>query len=120
MGFITALDHVQVAMPTGGEDLARDFYSGVLGLAEIPKPEVLAMRGGVWFQCGSAELHLGADPTFKAAQKAHPALVVNDFAGLLAHLDAHNISAKTEDTVNGRLRANITDPFGNRIELIAP
>lgn len=42
MGHITGIDHVQVAMPVGAEDLARSFYTGVLGLPEIEKPAVLA------------------------------------------------------------------------------
>ncbi len=119
MGFITAIDHVQVAMPVGAEDIARQFYGVLLGLPEIPKPAVLAMRGGVWFQCGAVQLHLGADPDFQAARKAHPALVANDFPALLAHLDAGGVAAAQEETVGGRLRATIADPFGNRVELIA-
>jgi catechol 2,3-dioxygenase-like lactoylglutathione lyase family enzyme len=81
---ITGIDHVQVAMPVGAEEQARAFYAGVLGLPEIPKPVHLALRGGVWFQCGAAELHLGADAAFQAAKKAHPALAVDDMVALLA------------------------------------
>lgn len=44
-----ALDHVQVAIPAGGEDRARAFYGGLLGLKEIPKPAALSARGGVWY-----------------------------------------------------------------------
>lgn len=117
---ITGIDHVQLAMPVGAEDLARGFYSGVLGLAEIEKPAVLAVRGGVWFQCGGAQLHLGADPEFQAAKKAHPALVVRDFAAFRAVLAEKGVVLKPEDEVNGRERATIADPFGNRVELIAP
>jgi hypothetical protein len=119
MGFITAIDHVQVAMPVGAEAIARQFYGGVLGLAEIPKPAVLALRGGVWFQCGAVQLHLGADPDFQAARKAHPAFTTSDLAGLTAALEQAGVAVTPEDTVNGRLRATVTDPFGNRVELIA-
>ena len=119
MAFITGIDHVQVAMPVGAEDIARRFYSGVLGLAEIPKPAVLAVRGGVWFQCGAAQLHLGADPQFQAAKKAHPALIVHDFSAFAAHLAGLGVALKREDEVGGRPRASIADPFGNRVELIA-
>ena len=119
MAFITGFDHVQLAMPVGAESIARQFYSGVLGMAEIPKPEVLAVRGGVWFACGTAELHLGADPEFQAARKAHPALVVPDFAAFAAHLDSHGIALKQDETVGGRQRGTLADPFGNRVELIA-
>ena len=43
---ITEIDHVQLAMPAGGEDDARAFYCGVLGFVETPKPHELAKRGG--------------------------------------------------------------------------
>jgi catechol 2,3-dioxygenase-like lactoylglutathione lyase family enzyme len=119
MAYITGIDHVQLAMPVGAEDIARQFYSGVLGLAEIPKPAVLAVRGGVWFQCGGAQLHLGADPQFQAARKAHPALVVADFAAFAEHLTGKGVELKSEDDVGGRRRATLADPFGNRVELIA-
>lgn len=119
MPYITGIDHVQLAMPVGAEDIARQFYSEVLGLAEIPKPAVLAVRGGVWFQCGNAQLHLGADPDFQAARKAHPALVVSDFAAFAEHLAAQRVALNSEDDVLGRRRAVLADPFGNRVELIA-
>ena len=119
MAYITGIDHVQLAMPVGAEDIARQFYGGVLGLAEIPKPALLAVRGGVWFQCGAAQLHLGADPQFQAALKAHPALVVADFAAFAEHLASQRVALKREDEVAGRRRATLADPFGNRVELIA-
>lgn len=115
---ITGIDHVQLAMPVGAEELARGFYSGVLGLEEIDKPAVLAVRGGCWFQCGAAQLHLGADPEFHPAKKAHPALLVRDFALLAQALAAKGIDVAPEDMVAGRQRASIVDPFGNRVELI--
>jgi catechol 2,3-dioxygenase-like lactoylglutathione lyase family enzyme len=120
MAHITGIDHVQLAMPVGAEELARQFYNGVLGLPEIPKPAILAVRGGVWFQCGATQLHLGADPDFQAAKKAHPALVVADFPAYRALLESRGLTLKPEETVGGRERANLDDPFGNRIELIAP
>ncbi len=118
MGHLTGIDHVQLAMPVGAEAQARQFYSGVLGLAEIPKPAPLAVRGGVWFQCGGAQLHLGADPEFQAAKKAHPALLVADFAVFSAVLAGHGVPLKAEEVVAGRQRATLFDPFGNRLELI--
>ena len=119
MDHITGIDHVQLAMPVGAEALARQFYSGVLGLAEITKPAQLAVRGGAWFQCGAAQLHLGADTAFQAAKKAHPALIVADFAVFSAILAGHGVTLTTEDMVGGRQRATLFDPFGNRLELIA-
>jgi catechol 2,3-dioxygenase-like lactoylglutathione lyase family enzyme len=118
MSKFAGIDHVQLAMPVGAEDQARAFYTGVLGLAEIPKPAVLAVRGGVWFECGSAQLHLGGEAGFTAAKKAHPALSVRDMPGLLADLAAHAVEIRPEETVGGLQRASIFDSFGNRIELI--
>jgi 4-hydroxyphenylpyruvate dioxygenase-like putative hemolysin len=31
----TAIDHVQLAMPVGGEQAAREFYGSLLGMSEI-------------------------------------------------------------------------------------
>jgi hypothetical protein len=49
---LTAVDHVQLAVPRGSEDLLRAYYVDVLGMTEIPKPPVLAARGGCWFRGG--------------------------------------------------------------------
>lgn len=115
---ITSLDHIQISMPVGGEDAARAFYSGLLGIPEIDKPAVLAVRGGVWFQCGAVQLHLGADSAFAPAKKAHPALCVEGWDAFTARLQAAGVALEPAETVNGRARANLFDPFGNRVELI--
>ncbi len=106
-------------MPVGAEDAARAFYNGVLGLPETPKPaHLFARSGGVWFQCGAQQIHLGGDAQFVPAKKAHPALTVDGFADYLAQLAARGVEVQPDDTVAGRARAVIFDPFGNRIELI--
>jgi hypothetical protein len=52
---ITGIDHVQLAMPAGQEEIAREFYARTLGIPEVPKPPDLAKRGGAWFESsGSA------------------------------------------------------------------
>lgn len=117
---VFALDHVQLAMPAGGEDKARDFYEGVLGLGEVPKPPDLARRGGVWFESGGLNIHLGVDPKFVAATKAHPALIVEGLDALIERLRDCGYAPETADPLEGRRRAFVADPFGNRIELIEP
>lgn len=74
--FVEGLDHVQVAAPRGCEAEARRFFSELLGLTEVEKPERLRARGGVWFQAGAQQLHVGVEEPFVPAQKAHPALRV--------------------------------------------
>ncbi|KRE97869.1 glyoxalase [Frateuria sp. Soil773] len=115
---IRAIDHVQLAMPAGGEPMARQFYVGALGLAELPKPPVLAARGGAWFGRGAVQLHLGVDEDFHAARKAHPGLLVDDLDGLLARLRAQGIAVREDSGLPGYRRAFVADPFGNRIELM--
>jgi hypothetical protein len=51
---ILRVDHVQLAMPAGGEQQARAFYTGLLGIPEVPKPADLAARGGAWFERGES------------------------------------------------------------------
>lgn len=116
---VYGIDHVQLAMPAGGETLARRFYGELLGLTEIPKPPNLATRGGAWFRCGPLQLHLGVESDFRAAKKAHPALLVGDLAGLLRTLTAAGCEVKYDpEPVQGFDRAFTSDPFGNRIELV--
>ena len=118
---VYGIDHVQLAIPGGGETLARRFYGELLGLTEVPKPPNLAARGGAWFQCGSLQLHLGVESEFRPARKAHPALLVRDLANLLETLTAAGCEVKYDsEPVQGCARAFAFDPFGNRIELIEP
>ena len=109
------IDHVQVAIPVGGESVARGFYEGLLGLTEVPKPAALAARGGAWFEAGVTRLHVGAEAEFIAAKKAHPALVIS---GLRTFIESSGIEARWSDEIPGVERCHIDDPFGNRIELI--
>ncbi len=115
---IYALDHVQLAMPPGEEDAARAFYRDVLGLAEAPKPAALAGRGGVWFEAGAARLHLGVEPGFRPARKAHPALLVHNLAELLERCRQAGGRVDDDAPLPGYRRAHVFDPFGNRLELM--
>jgi len=118
MAHILGFDHVQVAMPRGEEDRARSFYGDLLGLAEIPKPEPLAARGGLWFQCGQLQLHLGVEEPFSPARKAHPAFCIRGYKDLLARLATAGYPAAPDTSLPGVERASVSDPFGNRVELI--
>ena len=118
---LIALDHVQLAMPAGREDEARRFYVEVLGLTEVPKPPVLAARGGCWFaMADGAELHLGVEDEFRPARKAHPALVWPALDDLAARLEAagHDVRWAGADEIPGRHRFHTDDPVGNRLEFL--
>lgn len=114
---ITGYDHVQVAIPRGGEDVARGFYAGLLGMKEHPKPPALAVRGGCWFASGSAMLHLGVEEPFAPARKAHPAFLVEDLEALRSLLaDAGHECTDASGEIAGVRRFHTYDPFGNRLE----
>jgi catechol 2,3-dioxygenase-like lactoylglutathione lyase family enzyme len=117
---IRAIDHVQLAMPAGAESEARGFYSGLLGLPELPKPPQLAARGGCWFESDSVKIHLGVDADFRPAKKAHAALLVDDLSDLVARLTAGGIDVVDDEPLEGYERVYIYDPFGNRLELLQP
>ncbi|MBL9119546.1 MAG: glyoxalase [Phycisphaerae bacterium] len=117
---IYAIDHVQLAMPAGEEDRARRFFGCVLGMTEVPKPAALASRGGVWFEAGSVQLHMGVERDFRPARKAHPAFLVDDLDDMLNRVRANGNSVSTDEPpIEGYRRAHIEDVFGNRIELMA-
>ena len=114
------LTHINVSMPGGSEDIARAFYCGQLGLREIPKPEPLRVRGGVWFDAGGLDIHLSVEgQRFASDAQRHFGLECFDVDGLRTRLTAAGV--ETED---GRpapwKRFFVRDPFGNRIEIHEP
>lgn len=109
------IDHVQLAIPVGAEGRARAFYVDVLGLTEVAKPPVMAARGGAWFEAGRTVVHVGADPEFVPARKAHPALLVADLRSFVAD---RGLDVRWSDEIPGTVRCHLDDPFGNRIELV--
>ena len=117
---IIDLDHVQIAMPRGAEDVARQFYGGVLELTEIAKPVNLAARGGLWFTAGARQLHLGVEADFRPARKAHPAFRVDDLEGLRARCLAAGLTPVEDEPLPGFRRFYLADPFGNRLEFLEP
>ncbi|MGC8661669.1 MAG: VOC family protein [Nitrososphaeria archaeon] len=112
------IDHVQLAAPAGTESIARKFFHGVLGMKEIDKPESLKKRGGVWFQCGKNQIHIGIDNDFKPARKAHPAINVKNLDALKDKLISCGIKVKYDEQLPDSKRFYVDDPFGNRLEFI--
>jgi catechol 2,3-dioxygenase-like lactoylglutathione lyase family enzyme len=122
-GVITGLDHVQLAMPAGedAEARAEAFYAGLLGIPRVPKPPALAGRGGCWFERPPVRIHLGVEPDFRPARKAHPALAVAGLEAMLARLKAAGVEVRPGDRGPGLdhlVQAYVDDPFGNRLELL--
>jgi catechol 2,3-dioxygenase-like lactoylglutathione lyase family enzyme len=114
------IEHVQLAMPKGGEDDARKFHMLALGMEEVQKPENLAKRGGCWFQTGAVRAHLGVDADFHPAKKAHPAFIVSNLDTLRQKIVSLGYLCNDDEPLEGFHRTYVFDPSGNRIELMEP
>lgn len=117
---LQTIDHVQLAIPAGGEDTARLFYCGLLGLTETSKPAALAHRGGCWFESAGVKLHLGVETPFTAGKKAHIAFRVDDVGALAKRAKAAGFEVVDDEGLPGHERIYILDPFGNRLEFLKP
>lgn len=116
---ITALDHVQLSLPQGGEQQADGFYVSLLGFEVEQKPPVLDARGGRWYRSGPVRFHLGVEGDFRPARRSHPAFTVDDLDMLVRTLNGSGIDVEWDENIPGVRRCYVADPFGNRLELIA-
>ncbi|MFD7164228.1 VOC family protein [Streptomyces violascens] len=117
---LAAVDHVQLAAPPGSEPQLRTYYADILGMTEIPKPPVLAARGGCWFQYGPVQLHLGIEEDFRPAKKAHPGLRVTSIEAYARRLEERGAKVVRDDSLPGHRRFYSEDPVGNRLEFLEP
>jgi len=115
------LDHVQIAAPPSSEAEARRFFGDLVGMAEIEKPEPLRERGGVWFAVGDRQLHVGVEPEFAPARKAHPAFSVPavELTRLAERLADAGTAVTWDSSLPEQRRFYCQDPWGNRIEFLA-
>ena len=116
MTIAVAIDHVQIAIPAGGEPEGRRYFTDLLGLIEIPKPAVLAVRGGCWFAIGNQQIHLGVNPDFSCAKKAHIALNVDNLDAMRQRLEAAGFVVQYDAAQKSIFFSE--DPFGNRMEFV--
>ena len=112
------LDHVQLAIPPGGEEACRAFWGDLLGLSELTKPPTLAGRGGCWFEASGFQIHLGVEPDFRPALKAHPGFRIHGIEPLAERLLAAGHPVTWSEDVPSQNRFHTADPFGNRLEFL--
>jgi catechol 2,3-dioxygenase-like lactoylglutathione lyase family enzyme len=118
---IRGVHHVQITVGKGQEAAARRFYCDLLGLPEVEKPDALKPRGGFWLQVGDRQVHVGIEEGVdRAATKAHVAYRVDDVEAWRARLVAEGIEIQESVAIPGHARFEFRDPFGNRVEFIAP
>jgi catechol 2,3-dioxygenase-like lactoylglutathione lyase family enzyme len=115
---IQGIDHVQICIPTGEEEKAKAFYGTLLGLKEIEKPDSLKPNGGVWYQTGNLQLHIGTEKMEQEKGKRHVAFRVNDIEAARKLCEENGFAVNVEKPIPGAERFSIHDPFGNRTEFI--
>jgi catechol 2,3-dioxygenase-like lactoylglutathione lyase family enzyme len=121
---IESLHHVAVCVT----DLARakQFYGGVLGLTEIPRPPF--DFGGAWYELGPGQLHLIVHPPTLTMRRTreidvkdgHLAIRVTSYQQTLDHLRRNGIECVARpENLTPWPQIYVTDPDGNVIELNA-
>jgi hypothetical protein len=113
------LDHVQLAIPAGSEDLCRQYYVGVLGMEELEKPLELRSRGCLWLRSGDVQIHMGVEADFRPARKAHPAIAVTDIDAMATTLSGAGYAPEWDSAIPEIRRFYVNDPLGNRLEFLA-
>jgi len=115
------IDHVQVTAPRAREREARHFYTNVLGLRELERTRTIP-TGALSFALNEVtELHVVlVENPFRPPLGDHFAVVVDDLEGTKRRLADHNVCYDPSPVQAGYERIFVQDPFGNRIEFLAP
>lgn len=104
--------------------MAAQFYEGILGLSPIQRPQL--GFDGLWYGLeGGQQIHLmlldnpyaGCEKPAHGGRDNHLAMVVDDFDGIRARLDAAGIAVTLSKS--GRNALFCRDPDGNTIELFS-
>jgi catechol 2,3-dioxygenase-like lactoylglutathione lyase family enzyme len=111
------VDHFHVCVPPERLEEAKDFYTKVLGLELIDRPDQLFSSAGYWLNIGDVQLHIGVEPALPRSIR-HTAMEVADVDAARKHLEANGVEIVEEPAIPGRRRFAFIDPFGNRMELL--
>lgn len=110
-------DHFHVCVSPGKLEEAKAFYSDILGLKQIERPDHLFSTAGYWFDIGDLQMHLGVEPPIGKTIR-HTAMEVADIDAARKWFIARNVEIIEEPEIPGRTRFAFFDPFGNRMELL--
>ncbi len=112
---ISQLDHCSVIITD--VERSRRFYRDILGLQEINKPRTFDFVV-VWFQFGNQHIHLLLKEKADTISPRHFALRVRDVAAARVYFRERGITIQETTPIPGADRFFISDPDGNRIEII--
>src|SRR5262245_49172785 len=112
---VSQIDHCSVLITD--VERSRHFYRDILGLKEINKPRTFDFVA-IWFDLGNMHIHLLLKDKPDAISPRHFALRVADAAAARAYFRERNVPMQETTLIHGADRFFITDPDGNRIEII--
>ena len=112
---VTQIDHVSVII--SDVQRSRRFYRDVLGLKEIAKPRTFDFVV-VWFDLGNQQLHLLLKDLPDTISPRHFALRVKDAKAARAYFQSRGVPTQETTPIPGADRVFISDPDGNRVEII--
>ncbi len=111
------INHFNICIAPERLEEARIFYTNVLGLEPIERPDHVFDTPGYWFNIGDAQIHLGVEKPLPFTGR-HTALEVTDIISAKKHLEANGIEICPQEKIPGWERFAFNDPFGNRMELL--
>lgn len=96
---------------------SRRFYGELLGLKEINRPRTFDFMA-VWYDLGDHHLHLLLKDKPDSISPRHFALRVMDAQKARAYFQERGVETQETTPIPGADRFFISDPDGNRIEII--
>ena len=112
------IHHVPLAMRRGFDGDVRHFYGSALGMAGIERLPALAKGSGAWFRVAGVEIHLAVERDVRPADKAHPAIRVDDVDAIAGRLASFGIGVEWDEAIPDVRLFHVRDPAGNRLEFI--
>lgn len=98
---------------------AGRFYTEVLGLETLPRPDF--GFPGLWLRSEAQQIHLMQVEKHEAPEGQHFAFRVEDLDQVIEELGTHGVKvSKPFDIPGGGRQAFIRDPSGNLVELNQP
>lgn len=108
-----------VSLNVDDNDKAARFYTDVLGLELLPRPD-FGFKG-TWLRAGNQEIHLIEVKDHRVPGGEHFAFQVDDIDATCAELAAHGVKvSKPMDIPGAGRQAFLRDPAGNLLELNQP
>ena len=97
---------------------AKAFYSGLLGLTELPIRGIDSNRA--WYQAGPCQVNLIVKDKADPSSPRHLALCVDSIRTARKALEEQGVKLTKTTQVSNINRFFFEDPDGNRLEIVCP